>query len=195
MSTGVTLKYRAANPALTAHLSIMPKRCKDCKKKLHAAGSICKYPSQPFSVKKVGDNKYQLTAKSPPTLEGGILAFNNKPKTIKTVSKKRVTEFRQWLRCLQYFNYKCAYCEIPLNDTNLTRDHFIPRSKGGSKAAGDNIVPCCARCNNRKDNELPEKWCTEFQLEKIYTYIWDFRFRHRGHKVEWQAIQKPKGDK
>jgi 5-methylcytosine-specific restriction endonuclease McrA len=47
-------------------------------------------------------------------------------------------------------NWTCQYCGAR---SNLTVDHVIPRSKGGS-SNWDNIVASCAPCNRRK-GDLP----------------------------------------
>lgn len=49
--------------------------------------------------------------------------------------------------------WTCQYCG---SRSNLTVDHVIPRSKGGS-SEWDNIVASCAPCNRRKGDMLPEK--------------------------------------
>ena len=46
--------------------------------------------------------------------------------------------------------WACQYCG---SRSNLTVDHVIPRSKGGS-SSWDNIVASCAPCNRRKGNTL-----------------------------------------
>ena len=38
-------------------------------------------------------------------------------------------------------------------DASLTRDHVVPKSRGGSDA-WDNVVAACKRCNHRKGNRL-----------------------------------------
>jgi 5-methylcytosine-specific restriction endonuclease McrA len=48
--------------------------------------------------------------------------------------------------------WTCQYCGHQRG--NLTVDHVIPRSKGGS-SGWDNIVACCAPCNRRKGDRLP----------------------------------------
>ena len=48
--------------------------------------------------------------------------------------------------------YECGYCG---SKKNLTIDHIIPRSKGGENT-WKNLVTCCNRCNNLKDNKKPE---------------------------------------
>lgn len=40
----------------------------------------------------------------------------------------------------------CDYCETPLDDTNRTLDHVIPKAKGGTDALA-NMCLCCYRCN------------------------------------------------
>jgi 5-methylcytosine-specific restriction endonuclease McrA len=50
-------------------------------------------------------------------------------------------------------SWTCQYCG---SRSNLTVDHVIPRSKGGS-AEWDNIVACCAPCNRRKGDHLPHQ--------------------------------------
>ena len=47
--------------------------------------------------------------------------------------------------------WTCQYCGAR---SNLTVDHVIPRSKGGS-SEWDNIVASCAPCNRRKGDLLP----------------------------------------
>jgi 5-methylcytosine-specific restriction endonuclease McrA len=46
---------------------------------------------------------------------------------------------------------RCAYCRRPASaETPLTREHVIPRAKGGSRRDVRIIVPACARCNQRR---------------------------------------------
>ena len=50
-------------------------------------------------------------------------------------------------------DWTCQYCGAR---SNLTVDHVVPRSKGGS-SSWDNIVASCAPCNRRKGNSLPRQ--------------------------------------
>ena len=49
--------------------------------------------------------------------------------------------------------WACQYCG---SRSNLTVDHLIPRSKGGS-SNWENIVASCAPCNRRKGDRLPHQ--------------------------------------
>jgi 5-methylcytosine-specific restriction endonuclease McrA len=51
-------------------------------------------------------------------------------------------------------NHTCQYCGK--NGGTLTIDHVVPKSRGGEDNWG-NMVACCARCNNRKGDRLPEE--------------------------------------
>jgi 5-methylcytosine-specific restriction endonuclease McrA len=48
-------------------------------------------------------------------------------------------------------SWTCQYCG---SRSNLTVDHVIPRSKGGS-SSWENIVASCAPCNRRKGDRTP----------------------------------------
>lgn len=50
----------------------------------------------------------------------------------------------------------CAYCGKTFADLKLTRDHVIPRSKGGPDT-WTNVVTACESCNHRKDDMLLEE--------------------------------------
>lgn len=49
--------------------------------------------------------------------------------------------------------WACQYCGV---GSDLTVDHVIPRSKGGS-SEWENVVACCASCNRRKADRLPHQ--------------------------------------
>ena len=49
------------------------------------------------------------------------------------------------------FGYRCGYCGVEEADvgSELTLDHFQPRSRGGNDTT-DNLVYCCYACNQYK---------------------------------------------
>ena len=57
----------------------------------------------------------------------------------------------------QRANFACEFCGVSETDAGgqLTIDHFQPKSKGGDDSL-DNLVYCCARCNQYKLDYWPE---------------------------------------
>lgn len=51
----------------------------------------------------------------------------------------------------------CHYCGRIFPAKDLTMDHLLPVSRGGSSSKG-NIVACCKECNTRKRDMLPAEW-------------------------------------
>lgn len=49
--------------------------------------------------------------------------------------------------------HQCCYCEISLTQEKYTREHLIPKDRGG-KDTKANLRPCCAECNSEKSNML-----------------------------------------
>lgn len=52
----------------------------------------------------------------------------------------------EWQLLLDFYHNCCAYCG---EGAELTQDHVVPLSKGGSHTK-DNIVPACKPCNGLK---------------------------------------------
>lgn len=49
---------------------------------------------------------------------------------------------------------RCVYCRAPAApDHPLTREHVIPRARGGRRRDSRIIVPACARCNHRRGSQ------------------------------------------
>ncbi|MNE18010.1 CRISPR-associated endonuclease Cas9 [compost metagenome] len=57
----------------------------------------------------------------------------------------------------------CAYCGNVFAETELTRDHVVPSSRGGPNT-WNNCVTSCKRCNNVKGDRTP----TEYGKELLY---------------------------
>jgi len=57
----------------------------------------------------------------------------------------------QWWVTIRKLGGHCWYCGIkPLIETDLTVDHAVPLSRGGSNADW-NLLPACVYCNRLKD--------------------------------------------
>ncbi len=50
----------------------------------------------------------------------------------------------------------CLYCGRVFSDAGLTRDHVVPRSRGGTDE-WENVVAACKRCNHRKGSAMPHE--------------------------------------
>lgn len=83
-------------------------------------------------------------------------------------------------------NTKCYYCGRHLEPKRCTLDHIYPRAFGGVSIP-NNLVPCCAKCNDRKSDLLPQQYK---EIKKIQ----DKRKRIRKEEIyrEENAQQKTK---
>lgn len=62
-----------------------------------------------------------------------------------------------WQRIKQYFEYRCAYCGVPVDDPVM--EHFIPLSNPLSPGHVPwNVVTSCSTCNHSKSNHDPDEW-------------------------------------
>lgn len=50
-------------------------------------------------------------------------------------------------------NFECGYCG---SLKNLTIDHILPKSRGGTNE-WTNLMTCCQSCNVKKDNKTPDE--------------------------------------
>lgn len=111
-------------------------------------------------------------------------------------SMKRNYEFRklhkqhdiskeEWETCKQYFNYKCAYCGLPIEEhyriyagnpqkIDFHKDHYD--NEGVNDLS--NCIPSCGRCNGSKKGKRFEDWYPELsgafseeRLDKIIKWI------------------------
>lgn len=57
---------------------------------------------------------------------------------------------------LEIYHFNLYAIDSLGNEVLMTKDHIIPRSRGG-KDHVDNYQTMCSECNERKGNKLPEK--------------------------------------
>ncbi len=68
-------------------------------------------------------------------------------------SKKRMTVKAIYARRAKAARgQRCHYCEQALNGQTATKDHVIPKSRGGGR--GENLVWACKKCNGLKGNTV-----------------------------------------
>lgn len=72
---------------------------------------------------------------------------------------------KEWEACKKYFNYKCAYCGMPLEDHwvqyagkmilgDFHKEHKIHDGSNGL----ENCIPACKSCNSSKHTAIFEEW-------------------------------------
>jgi len=59
--------------------------------------------------------------------------------------------------------HKCGYCS---SKKDLTLDHILPKSRGG-KNTWTNLVTCCKKCNNKKDDQTPKEAGMKLLVEVV----------------------------
>ena len=74
-----------------------------------------------------------------------LIAYRHIPQQTRALSRKNI---------LLRDRNTCQYCATVLPSGELTLDHVIPRSRGGS-STWENLVACCHTCNRRKGNQFP----------------------------------------
>ena len=76
-----------------------------------------------------------------------LLEYRRIPRQMRSISRKNILIRDQYI---------CQYCNKKFGAGELTLDHVVPRSRGGSNT-WENLVACCLRCNNRKGDRLPDE--------------------------------------
>ncbi len=77
----------------------------------------------------------------------------------------RSSKTAPWWITIRKCGGRCWYCGTkPEVETDLTVDHAVPQSRGGSNADW-NLLPCCVYCNRLKDS------CTIHEFRKVVKQI------------------------
>lgn len=71
----------------------------------------------------------------------------------------------------------CAYCGQHYPNTQMTRDHVVPRCQGGPDI-WNNVVAACGRCNKLKDRHTPE----QAGMELLYV-------PYTPNRAEWLILE------
>jgi hypothetical protein len=87
----------------------------------------------------------------------------------------------QWLKTLEYFDFKCAYTDEPVTRETAVRDHAIPINKDscGLHLFG-NVLPCRDQANQEKSFLHYHEFVTDqARLTKIESFIEQSQYRKR----------------
>jgi 5-methylcytosine-specific restriction endonuclease McrA len=106
------------------------------------------------------------------------------PKVIRLFTQFRNRQIVKFSRENVFYRdrFQCQYCAQTFVRSELTLDHVIPRSKGGT-TSWDNVVSCCKSCNNKKGDKLPQHFAMKL-IKKPICPKW----------TPWIQIRLQKGD-
>jgi 5-methylcytosine-specific restriction endonuclease McrA len=87
-------------------------------------------------------------------------------------------------------NFTCQYCgRAPLRH-QLTVDHVVPRSQGGT-TSWENLATACAQCNRRKGGHRPEEAGMRLHAPPVQPrYIALALIESQAPAAHWQVWQK-----
>lgn len=72
------------------------------------------------------------------------------------IRKRRRESGKQRFRIFVRDGFRCQYCSHKFSPQELTLDHIIPKSRGGSDEP-ENLVAACVPCNQQKDDNTPDE--------------------------------------
>jgi len=84
--------------------------------------------------------------------------------------------------------YKCVYCG---NHKNLTIDHVLPKSRGGTNR-WTNLVTCCSNCNRKKGDRTPYEANMSLQTKPYEPSLFSEVF-HNSIETLWKEFQETMG--
>lgn len=98
-----------------------------------------------------GENR--ITGRQSRIVTAPIIAVKGESAAARRMNKPPALTNRELFR---RDHYMCAYCGKIFKELNLTREHIIPRSRGGADK-WTNVVTACETCNHKKDDRLLEE--------------------------------------
>ena len=97
------------------------------------------------------------------------------------LSPAHLNRHNLWIRD----NYTCQYCLRHRSKLgrkeSITKDHIMPRSRGGQHT-WENIVAACSTCNNRKDNRTPAEANMRLRSKPYSPTIHEIKRKRKEHR-------------
>ena len=66
----------------------------------------------------------------------------------------------------------CQYCAQEFATDDLTMDHVVPRSRGGTHT-WENVVLACSKCNQKKADKMPEAFYLKLTKKPVAPTLFD----------------------
>jgi 5-methylcytosine-specific restriction endonuclease McrA len=84
--------------------------------------------------------------------EPSVLVLTHYKSVRENIRKANVERLKVFVR----YGFRCGYCGKKFPQRQLTRDHVVPKSKGG-QTTPENLAASCKPCNNRKADCTPKE--------------------------------------
>jgi len=112
----------------------------------------------------------------------------------------RITD-EEWNACKFYFNHRCAYCGLPIEEhfvprrkklmwMDFSKDHVIWDGKDNLK----NCIPACNSCNSSKKQQSLNNWYSKnnpnYTYERYYKIYQWLRFDYKKYIQKRKPKQK-----
>ena len=111
------------------------------------------------------------------TAQGQVVVFNGRSRRRARLASNggQITK-EQWLECMNFFNWQCAYSGKKLTKDNRSLDHIVPVKAGGTNNIY-NLVPMLKSLNSSKNDKDMLEWYRqqsffdEARLQKIMEWM------------------------
>lgn len=85
-------------------------------------------------------------------------------------------------------NRRCFYCNKYLKFKQITLDHYLPKSYGGTQDVY-NLVVCCKKCNKLKGSFVPKDY-EDTIINLFKRAVSDRKIRGKGIDVDIRELMK-----
>ena len=122
------------------------------------------------------------------TPQGQASRFNNSVKRrLREQSQGKGITKEQWLECMKFFGFRCAYSGQVLSNDTRSLDHIVPLNQGGEHEIF-NLAPMYRPYNSSKQDKDLLEWYkeqnfySEERLQKIYEWQ-EYAFNKWGYEI------------
>jgi 5-methylcytosine-specific restriction endonuclease McrA len=107
-----------------------------------------------------------------------LAEYDRLPRAAVSFSRRNVFKRDHWT---------CQYCGVQPGGEELTIDHVVPRSQGGT-SAWDNCVLACIDCNKRKADRVPQQAGMKLRQPPVRPSWKPLYARHDARTESWSKF-------